>query len=40
MVDKDAVAAIRQIEGDILVGLLAVGSTIFVPDLDNLTLLD
>ena len=40
MVDEDPVAAVGQVKGDILVGLLAAGAAVLVPDVHHLAVLD
>src|SRR5688572_17270890 len=39
MIDENAVTAIGEIEWNILIGLLAAGAAIFVPDIDDLPIL-
>lgn len=40
VVDKDAVAAVGEVEGDVFVGLFAGGAAIFVPDVYGLPVFD
>ncbi len=40
VVDEDAVAAVGQVEGDVLVRLLAAGAAVSLPDVDHLPVLD
>jgi ABC-type Na+ efflux pump permease subunit len=40
VVDEDAVAAVGQVEGHVLVGLLAAGAAVLVPQIDDLAVLD
>ncbi len=40
VVDKDAVAAVGHVEGNVLVGQLAAGAAVVVPDVDDLAVFD
>ena len=40
VVDKDAIAAVGQVKGDVLVGPLAAGAAVLVPQVDHLAVLD
>jgi hypothetical protein len=40
MVDENAIAAVGQVKGDVLVGPLAAGAAVLVPQVDGLAVLD
>ncbi len=40
MIDKHSIAAIGEIKGDILIGLLTAGAAVFIPQIDHLAVFD